>query len=92
MSRSYFEQTPEQRKLADLGRAMMDYSEYYPNLKGLKDEQLAVLNEMSHLGYLLTQYGAPFGTTAKSFSDSDRELIHRFMNRGDKQIELAKAA
>ena len=74
----FFEATAQQKKLADIGRAMMDFSEN-ASMKGLKDAEIAVFNELSHVGNLLTHYGAPFGTTMKSFSDADMKLIADFM-------------
>ena len=76
---TFFEATKEQRKLADIGRKMMDFSEYYPSLKGMKDEQIGELNELSHVGNMLTHYGAPFGTGKKDFSEADMALIAGFM-------------
>ena len=80
----FFEATKEQKKLADIGRAMMDFSENYGvdnSLGKLKEEGLRVLNNLSHVGNLLTHYGAPFGTTLKNFTDADMELISKFMKK-----------
>ena len=76
---TFFEATDTQKQLANLGRAMMEFSENYTGLGKLKDEQLSELNELSHVGNMLTRVGAPFGTTAKNFSDADRQLIAQFM-------------
>jgi hypothetical protein len=84
MAQQYFEATKEQKKLADIGRAMMDFSEQYGVKNGLghlKDEGLRVLNNLSHVGNLLTHYGAPFGTSQKDFTDDDRALIVSFMKK-----------
>ena len=57
MQPTFFESTPEQKQLADMGRAMMDYSENYGKEFGLKmvtDNGLRMLNELSHVGYMLT--------------------------------------
>ena len=43
----FFEPTEDQKRLADLGRKMMDYSEY-ADMTGLKDEEIAVFNHLSH--------------------------------------------
>jgi hypothetical protein len=41
-----------------------------------------VYNEMSHVGHMLTAYGAPFGTTIKSFTAADLKLINDFKTQG----------
>jgi hypothetical protein len=84
MAQQFFEATKEQKQLADIGRAMMDYSENYGKEFGLgqlKEEGLRVLNELSHVGNLLTHYGAPFGTTQKDFTAEDMQLISKFMKK-----------
>ena len=84
MAQQYFEATKEQKKLADIGRAMMDYSENYGKEFGLgqlTDDGLRVLNNLSHVGNLLTHYGAPFGTSQKDFSEADMVLIANFMKK-----------
>ena len=78
MAQTFFEATPEQRKLANIGRQMMDFSEN-ASMAGLKDAEIAVFNELSHVGNMLTHYGAPFGTTMKNFSAEDMKLISDFM-------------
>ena len=78
-----FEATTEEKTLATAGREMMNYSEEYGKLHGLKkgtDNGLRTLNELSHVGGKLTRYGVAFGTTAKNFSQADRDLITSFMN------------
>lgn len=84
MAQQFFEATKEQKKLADIGRAMMDFSENYGvehGLGHLKDEGLRVLNELSQVGNMLTHYGAPFGTSQKNFSAADMTLIAAFMKK-----------
>ena len=81
---AYFEATQEQKQLAQIGREMMDFSEQYGVKHGLKnvtDEGLRTLNNLSHVGNMLTRYGATFGTTIKNFSQEDLELIARFMKK-----------
>jgi hypothetical protein len=78
MAQTFFEATAQQRKLANIGREMMDFSEN-ASMKGLKDAEIAVFNELSHVGNMLTHYGAPFGTTMKSFTQEDLKLISDFM-------------
>ena len=80
----YFEATPQQKQLAAVGRAMMDYSENYGiehGLKGVTENGLRTLNELSHVGQMLTQFGATFGTSEKHFTDSDKQLISNFMQK-----------
>ena len=82
--RTFFEATPQQKQLADIGRAMMDYSEEYGKIHGLKgvtDNGLRTLNELSQVGNMLTHYGAPYGTKEKDFTDADRKLIVAFMQK-----------
>ena len=84
MAQQYFEATKEQKQLADIGRAMMDFSENYGvehGLGHLKDEGLRVLNELSQVGSMLTRYGATFGTTQKDFTEADMALITKFMKK-----------
>ena len=81
---NFFEATKEQKILADTGRAMMDYSENYGKLHGLKavtDNGLRTLNELSHVGGMLTRYGVTFGTELKNFSEADMELNGKFMKK-----------
>ena len=81
---AYFEATQEQKQLAQIGREMMDFSEQYGVLHGLKrvtDNGLDTLNKLSHVGSMLTRYGATFGTTVKDFSQEDMELIAKFMRK-----------
>jgi len=81
---AYFEATQEQKQLASIGREMMDFSEQYGKINGLKavtDNGLRTLNNLSHVGAALTHFGATFGTTAKDFSEEDRELISKFMHK-----------
>ena len=79
----FFEATEQQKKLANIGRSMMDWSENFGSNYGLgqlKDPGLRILNELSHVGSMLTHFGAPYGTTASSFSEQDRQLIAMFMD------------
>ena len=84
MQPTFFESTKEQKQLAALGRDMMDYSENYGKLYGLKmvtDAGLTMLNELSHVGYMLTTVGAAYGASEKSFSAAERKLIVDFSNK-----------
>jgi hypothetical protein len=79
---AYFEATQEQKQLATIGREMMNYSEEYGKINGLKavtDNGLRTLNELSQVGNMLTHYGATFGTTQKDFTDADMQLISKWM-------------
>ena len=82
--KAFFEATPQEKQLAAIGREMMDYSEEYGKLHGLKavtDDGLRTLNELSHVGYMLTSFGTVYGTTRKDFSEADLELIARWMKK-----------
>jgi hypothetical protein len=84
MNTTYFEATPQQKQLATIGRAMMDYSEEYGKIHGLRavtDDGLRTLNNLSHVGHKLTMVGGVWGTTIKDFDDADRKLIVDFMNK-----------
>ena len=87
---TYFEATPAQRQLADLGRTMMDWSEDYGKINGLArvtDRGLRKLNDLSRVGYMLTQFGAAYGTSAKSFTEEDQKLIVDF---GKKEVDIER--
>ena len=82
MNQTYFEATPQQKQLARIGSDMMDWSEEYGKIHGLKgvtDNGLRTLNDMSHVGRRLTTVGAAFGASLNSFSDDDKKLIADFM-------------
>ena len=84
MKTNFFEATTEQKQLATIGRQMMDYSENYGKEFGLKavtDDGLRTLNNLSHVGNMLTHFGATYGTSAKDFNDADRKLIVDFINK-----------
>ena len=76
----FFEATEAQKQLAAIGREMCDMSEY-ANCKGMKDEDFRLLNDMSHVGNMLTRLGTSFGVTVKDFTEQDLELIARFMKK-----------
>ena len=81
---TFFEITKEQKQLITIGQAMMDFSENYGKIHGLKavtDDGLRTLNNLSHVGNMLAHYGAPYGTTLKDFSDEDLALIAKFMKK-----------
>ena len=76
-----FEATDQQKKLANIGRAMMDFSEYFDGLGKLTDAQLGTLNKMSHVGGMLTKLGTTFGPRAKDFTAEDQQLIIQFTKK-----------
>jgi len=81
---TFFESTPVQKQLAEIGRNMMDFSENYGKIHGLKDvtdNGLRTLNEMSHVGYKLTTVGTEYGATAKSFTTDEQKLIATFLKK-----------
>jgi hypothetical protein len=82
--KAFFEATPQQKALAKIGREMMDFSEDYGKIHGLKgvtEDGLRTLNELSHVGNMLTRFGAVYGTKQKDFSEADMELITKFMQK-----------
>jgi hypothetical protein len=82
--KAFFEATPQQKALAKIGREMMDFSEQYGvkhGLKGVTEDGLRTLNELSHVGNMLTKYGATWGTKFEDFADADLELITLFMQK-----------
>ena len=84
MNTSYFEATPAQKQLAQIGRDMMDFSENYGKIHGLKDvtdDGLRTLNSLSQVGYMLTTFGASYGASVSSFSAEEKELISKFMQK-----------
>jgi hypothetical protein len=84
----FFEATKEEKILSDLGREMMNFSEN-AHMAGLKDPVIRVYNELSHVGHMLTAFGAPFGTTSKSFTAADLKLINDFKTKGgEAAVEL----
>jgi len=81
MEKSIYEVNAQFKELATIGRAMMDMSEY-ANCKGMKDEDFKLLNDMSHVGNLLTKLGNTFGPKLdKDFTAEDMDLIARFMKK-----------
>ena len=79
---NYYEATPEQKQLAEFGREMMDFSQA-ASMTGLKDKDIRGYNDLSDVGYRLTQVGAPFGIRMSDFSDADKKVIEDFrIHRG----------
>ena len=80
MMQAFFEATEQQKQLASIGRAMCDMSEY-ANCKGMKDADFKLLNDMSHVGMMLTRMGSAFGVTFKDFTAEELDLIARFVKK-----------
>ena len=81
MNTSIYEVSAQYKQLAAVGRKMMDMSEY-ANCKGMKDEGFKLLNDMSHVGNLLTKLGNAFGPKLdKDFTQEDMDLIARFIKK-----------
>ena len=81
MQNSIYEVDAKYKQLAAVGRQMMDMSEY-ANCKGMKDEDFKLLNDMSHVGNMLTKLGNAFGPKLeKDFTAEDMDLIARFMKK-----------
>jgi hypothetical protein len=81
---SYYEVSESEKQLTRIGAEMMDFSEEYGKIHGLKgvtDEGLRTLNNLSQVGHMLTHLGALYGTRVENFTDSDRKLIVDFMNK-----------
>ena len=51
---------PQTRKLASMGRTLMDISST-TSMKGLSDEEIGKTNKMSSFGDALTRFGTAFG-------------------------------
>ena len=69
-----YETKNEEKRLAEMGRAMMDFSEF-ASMAGLKNEEIRPYNDLSDVGYMLTQVGALFGTKQASFSQYQQKVI-----------------
>jgi hypothetical protein len=81
MNTSIYEVSEQHKALANIGRKMMDMSEY-ANCKGMKDPEFKLLNDLSHVGNLLTKLGNAFGPKLdKDFSAEDLQLIQRFVKK-----------
>jgi len=80
MQKSIYEVDAQYKELAAVGRRMMDMSEY-ANCKGMKDEDFKLLNDMSHVGNLLTKLGNAFGPKLNHLTEEDKNLIDRFMKK-----------
>tara|TARA_E500000331_G_scaffold230217_1_gene220389 strand:+ start:3510 stop:3806 length:297 start_codon:yes stop_codon:yes gene_type:complete len=69
-----YEATPAEKELAEIGRAMMDFSET-ASMAGLKNEEIRPYNDLSDVGYMLTQVGALFGTRVDSLSAHQTKVM-----------------
>lgn len=68
-----FEITPAERRLAEIGRSMMDAA--------VTEKDDAKSNQMAECGYKLCAFGAPYGTTAKDFTPEDHALIREILEK-----------
>lgn len=73
--RQLYEATPKEKKLAAFGRAMMDYSEK-ASMVGLRDKDIRPYNDLSEVGYMLTQVGLSF--SVKDFTPHQQQVIKDF--------------
>jgi len=81
MKTSIYEATAGQKQMAVIGRAMCDMSEY-ANCKGMKEAEFKLLNDLSHVGSMLTKVGNTFGPKLdKDFTAEDMDLITRFIKK-----------
>ena len=81
-TKSPYEITKGQAQLARVGSDMMDWSEDYGKIHGLKgvtDNGLLTLNDMSYVGRKLTTVGATFGARQQDFTVKELKLISDFM-------------
>jgi hypothetical protein len=72
MIKDKYELTKAQRQLGDLGRKMMDLA--------VTERDDVKSNNLARVGYMLTSYGAAFGTRLKDFSEADMALIQEAMS------------
>lgn len=84
MNDSIYEVSGQYKQLAQMGREMMNMSEY-ADCKGMKDEDFKLLNDLSHVGNMLTKLGNTFGPRPSDFTQEDRDLIARF---GKKEVDI----
>jgi hypothetical protein len=80
MQTSIYEATTAEKQMAVIGRKMMDMSEY-ANCKGMKEEDFKLLNDLSHVGSMMTKIGNAFGPKVKDFTAEDLNLIARFTKK-----------
>jgi hypothetical protein len=73
MAMQFFEITPAQRKLGNMGRKIMDLAAVE------KDD--AMSNQMSVIGNMLTTVGAPFGTRLNQLTSTQRQFIAMLIKR-----------
>ena len=64
------EMTANQRKLATIGRHMMDCA--------VTEKCDVKSNELARLGSMLTRFGTPFGPSAKNLTNADVKLISEY--------------
>lgn len=83
------ETTPEQKKLADIGRALMAHSESV-SMKGKTEDEIALFNKMSELGRQLTEFGTSYGPRNQKDlmkkTGLSLAMIGKFMEFGEKLV------
>ena len=72
--RQLYEASTEEKQLAAIGREMMDFSENASMAK-LKNEEIRPYNDLSDVGYMLTQIGALFGINKASFTAHQTKVM-----------------
>ena len=81
------ETDPKHKELANIGRALMAYSETAP-MKGKTDAEVGVFNQMSNLGNNLTKFGTIFGPRSlqdlMKSTDLNAETINKLLAFGEK--------
>ena len=89
------ETDPKHKKLANIGRALMTYSETAP-MKGKTDAEVGVFNQMSNLGNNLTKFGTIFGPRSlqdlMKSTNLNAETIKKMMAFGEKLAEKGVAS
>ena len=81
------ETDPKHKELANIGRALMAYSETAP-MKGKTDAEVGVFNKMSNLGNNLTKFGTTFGPRSlqdlMKSTNLNAETIKKMLAFGEK--------
>jgi|TARA_B110000908_G_scaffold87661_1_gene104591 hypothetical protein len=89
-----YETSPEQKQLANVGRALMNHANS-AQLKGKSDDEVMMYNKVSTLGDALTRFGADWGP--KNLKDLEKitglnaKQINAYFDIG-KKLHAAKKA
>jgi hypothetical protein len=81
--KALYEATPRQKQLAAFGRKMMDFSENASMAK-LKDAEIRPYNDLSEVGFMLTQVGET--TEVRDFSEHHQQVIKNFAKYGGSNL------